>query len=75
MQNYQNFFESHKNNASKIWQGIKNFVPFKNKIHATPTSFVYQHKTFNKNHEIADAFNKYFTNAVPDTAKPISKYN
>ena len=59
---FQNFFESNKSDIKKTWQGIKNIVNINKKQNILPTKLQYNNKVYDKDSDIADNFNTFFTN-------------
>ena len=59
---FKDFFESHKSDIKKTWQGIKNIVNVNKKQSTLPTKLLYKNKTHDNDDDIAKRFNTFFTN-------------
>ena len=59
---FKDFFESHKSDIKKTWQGIKNIVNVNKKQSTLPTKLLYKNKTHDNDDDIAKSFNTFFTN-------------
>ena len=54
------FFDSHKKDIKKTWQGIKNIVNINKKQNILPVKLLYKNIIYSKDDEIANAFNTFF---------------
>ena len=59
---YASFFNEHKNNAKKTWEGIRTIVKVSKKNHISPTKLVYNNTTFTEKDKMAEAYNNFFVN-------------
>ena len=56
------FFEEHKNNAKRTWEGIRDIVNLSKKNKTCPNTLIFNNKTFLKKDDMAEAFNSFFVN-------------
>ena len=61
---YQEYFQNNLSNMKNTWKGIKNILNLNNKG-TQVTQLNYNGKNLNKNKDMADAFNEFFTNVGP----------
>ena len=59
---FKTFFDSHKNDIKKTWQGIKNIVNINKKQNILPVKLLFKKNFYLKDDDIAKAFNTIFTN-------------
>ncbi len=61
--NYYNYyFQEHKSNLKKTWEGIRDIVKVSKKCRMTPTQLLYNNKLHFSNGDMADAMNDFFVN-------------
>ena len=63
---YKRFFEEHKENSKKQWQVINNLLNRDTKSSKIPKLIDDSGKVINKPHDMANYFNKYFSNIASD---------
>ena len=56
------YFEEHKSNVKKTWEGIRNIVKVSNKNRTSPTQLFYKNETHSTNNAMASAMNNFFVN-------------
>ena len=71
---YSKFFQDHKNNIKKTWEGIKEIVNIKSKTHRIPTCIIENNKTRSKPADIANSLNDYYI-SIADKIINQRKYN
>ena len=59
---YQSFFEEHKSNVKKTWEGIRNIINISKKDRVIPTHVIYKNKLSDTKEEMAESFNDFFIN-------------
>ena len=59
---YQEYFQNNLSNMKNTWKGIKNILNLINNKGTQVTQLNYNGKNLNKNKDMADAFNEFFTN-------------
>ena len=57
---YASYFEEHKNNAKKTWEGIRNIINISKKNNTLPTKLCYNKDTFTESDKMAEAYNSFF---------------
>ena len=59
---YAFYFEQHKSNVKKTWEGIRNIVKITKKNYSSPTQLFYNNKVHKSNKDMANAMNDFFVN-------------
>ena len=59
---YVSFFEDHKSNVKKTWEGIREIVSLSKKRNIVPSQIIYQNKEQSTNIEMASSMNDFFVN-------------
>ena len=59
---YKCYFEKHRNNSKKIWDGIRSIISLNTKSHKQMKSININNKTESNPKIIAETFNKFFFN-------------
>merc|ERR1711881_831641 len=62
---YSDYFEEHKQNMKKTWDGIRNLINVSKKSSININKIVHENKTFTDNKGIAKTLNNYFVNIGP----------
>ena len=62
---YQEYFQNNLSNMKNTWKGIKNILHLNNNKRTQVTQLNYNGKNLNKNKDMEDAFNEFFTNVGP----------
>ena len=57
---YNNFFEEHKSNVKKTWEGIRKIVNISKKSRIVPTKLIYNNEVKNTNVEMSESMNSFF---------------
>ena len=57
---YSDYFEEHKQNMKKTWDGIRNLINVSKKSSININKIVHENKTFTDNKSIAKTLNNYF---------------
>ena len=68
---WQTTFEQSKNDIKLTWKNINSILNRNKNTSNFPNTFKYGNKTFNTKQEIADGFNKYFSEVGPKLAQNI----
>ena len=63
---YRQFFDTHKSNLKKTWEGIKSIINHKSKTGINISSVIKDKKCIDEPIEIANTFNEYFS-TIPET--------
>ena len=74
---YNKFFEENKKNCRAIWTGINEIICPKNKKLNSPTSLIDEQKIITNSKNIAEHFNKFFTEIgtnIQNKILPTKKY-
>ena len=74
---YNKFFEENKKNCRAIWTGINEIICPKNKKLNSPTSLINEQKIITNSKNIAEHFNKFFTEIgtnIQNKILPTKKY-
>ena len=58
---YENYFNENSDNLRNTWRGIKSIINL-NKSSSTPTSLIIENELLSDPKEVANEFNKYFSN-------------
>ena len=66
------YFENHKNNSKKVWEGIRNIVNLK-KVSSKTVQLKVDGKIIEGDIELATKFNEFFVNVGPNTESSIPK--
>ena len=61
-QYFADFFEEHKSDVKKTWEGIRNIVNVSKKSHVSPSQLFYKNETHSTNKAMANAMNDFFVN-------------
>ena len=69
---YQEYFQTNLSNMKNTWKGIKNILNLNNNKGTHVTQLNYNGKNLNKNKDMVDAFNEFFTNVGPTLDNDIS---
>ena len=56
------YFEEHKSNVKKTWEGIRNIVKVSKKTRTSPTQLFYKNETHSTNNAMASVMNDFFVN-------------
>ena len=59
---YASFFEEHKSNVKKTWEGIRSIVNISKKHKIVPTQLIYKNEVKHSNEDMAESMNDYFVN-------------
>ena len=59
---YAFYFEQHKSNVKKTWEGIRNIVKVCKKRYSSPTQLFYNNKVHKSNKDMANAINDFYVN-------------
>ena len=70
---YNDFFEEHKQNAKKTWDGIRDLINVSKKSSININKIIHDNQTFTDNKSIAKTLNNYFVNIGPSIEKTIPK--
>merc|ERR1711881_227345 len=62
---HTDYFEEHKQNMKKTWDGIRNLINVSKKSSININKIVHENKTFTDNKGIAKTLNNYFVNIGP----------
>ena len=57
---YASFFNEHKRNAKKTWEGIRNIINISKKNNTFPTKLIYNNATITDKDKMAEAYNNFF---------------
>ena len=72
---YTLYFENHKNNIRKTWEGIRNIVNLKNTTNYGISQLNINGKIINEPKDIANSMNNFFVNIGAETEKCVPKVN
>ena len=72
---YSHQFDRYKNDIKKTWDTIKSIMNKKRSKSEFPNCFFVDGKLIDNKSDIAESFNKYFTNIGPELAKSINTSN
>ena len=72
---YTSYFQEHRNNIKKTWEGIRKVVNTKPKVNYGISQLNTKGKIMSDTKEIAECTNEYFANVGPLTEKNIPKVN
>ncbi len=70
---FTDYFEEHRQNMKKTWDGIRNLINVSKKSSTNINKIIHDDETFTDNKGISQALNKYFTNIGPSIEKKIPK--
>ena len=70
---HTDYFEEHKENMKKTWDGIRNLINVSKKGSTNINEIVHGNQTFTDNKAIATALNDYFVNIGPSIEEKIPK--
>ena len=59
---FTNYFEEHRQNMKKTWDGIRNLINVSKKTSTNINQIIHDDETFTDNKGISQALNNYFTN-------------
>ena len=68
---YNDYFEEHKQNMKKTWDGIRNLINVSKKSSISINKIIHDNKTFTDNKSIAKTLNNYFVNIGPSIEETI----
>ena len=75
---YKKYFQTHNDNAKKIWTGIKGIIDIKSQDFSSPSLIEVKNEQITDNIEISNNFNTYFSNIAEkilnENKTPILKY-
>ncbi len=57
---YMNYFEEHKSNIKKTWEGIRNIVNISKRSRVVPVEINYKNEIKSNKKEMAESFNDFF---------------
>ena len=69
----KSYFDEHKSNLKKTWEGIKRIVNVKKTSNFTISQLNIKGKMIDNPEEINNSFNNFFVNVGPDTEKTVPK--
>ena len=72
---YTLYFDNHKNNIRKTWEGIRNIVNLKNTTNYGISQLNINGKIINEPKDIANSMNNFFVNIGAETEKCVPKVN
>ena len=72
---YKNYFQVNMNNMKNLWKGIKNILNINNKGDSNISQLSLDGKTITGNKDMANSFNKFFTEVGPNLDKLIPNSN
>ena len=59
---YSEFFQNHKNNSKKTWEGIRDVINLSKKNHTVPNNIFYKNTTYTDTAGMSNCFNDFFVN-------------
>ena len=78
---YAYYFEQHKSNVKKTWEGIRNIVNVSKKSNVSPSQLLYKNELHTSNNGMANAMNDFFVNIgntvedkIPRVERDFSSY-
>ena len=72
---YKRYFEEHKNNSKKTWDGIRSIISLKTNSHKQIRSININNKTESNPKIMAETFNNFFVTIASDTDSKINYTN
>ena len=72
---YKNYFENHKNNSMKIWQGISQIVHKKSKSSASEIYLIIDGRTITDQKSVANKFNNFYTTVANNLVSRLGESN
>ena len=72
---YKNYFENHKNNSMKIWQGISQIVHKKSKSSTSEIYLIIDGRTITDQKSVANKFNNFYTTVANNLVSRLGESN